>query len=496
MITAYHKIEEYIELLKEKDLLVRNDLIEPRDVRYITYDSQDVTYGSLFVCKGAHFKEQYLSDALEKGAFCYVAEKSYEKGKGIIVQDIRKAMAYIAGLYYNDVWKKLYLTGITGTKGKSSTAYFVKYILDDYLKSVKGKESAIVSGIDNFDGVIFEESHLTTPESFMLYKHFNNAAESGIEYLSMEVSSQALKYDRTLGVTYDVGAFLNIGEDHISGIEHPDFEDYFTSKLRLFDQCKTAVVNRNTDHEARVLEAASHADKVITFGIDREDADLYGYDVQSGDKGISFRAKCDSFDEEFRLGIRGLFNADNALAAIAICYALNIPVKNMKNGLKKARVSGRMEVFTDGERNIDVIVDYAHNKMSFETLFQSVKAEYPDRKVFIVFGCPGKKALGRRNELGTIAGKYADHVYITEEDAGEESVLSISQEIAESVEAQGTEWDIIPDRREAVRESIEDAGKDTVILLTGKGRETRQKRGIQYIETPSDVDYVKEFLLK
>lgn len=496
MIMDYHKIEEYINLFKEKGLLVSADEIDSRDVRYISYDSQDVSYGTLFVCKGAHFKDEYLQDALEKGAFCYVAEKRFESGKGIIVNDIRKAMAFMASFYYNNVWDKLYLTGITGTKGKSSTAYMVKYILDDYLKENREKESAIVSGIDNFDGVIFEESHLTTPESFQLYKHFNNAYESGIKYLSMEVSSQALKYDRTLGVQYDIGAFLNIGEDHISGIEHPDFEDYFSSKLRLFSQCDCAVVNLNTDFEERVLEEAGKAPRVVTFGVGREDADIYGFDVEAGEKGTSFKVRCDAFEEEFSLGIRGLFNADNALAAIAICYALNIPLKNMKSGLKKARVAGRMEVFSDDERNIDVIVDYAHNKMSFETLFQSVKKEYPDRKVFIVFGCPGKKALGRRNELGTIAGKYADHVYITEEDAGEEPVLKICQEISDAVDAQGAEWDIITDRRDAIRESIEDAGKDTVILLTGKGRETRQKRGIQYIETPSDVDYVKEFLFK
>ena len=290
------------------------------------------------------------------------------------------------------------------------------------------------------------------------------------------MSSQALKYGRTLG------------------IEHPDFNDYFHSKLKLFSQCRTAVVNLNTDCEKEVMKAASTAPAVVTFGIDRSDADIYGYDVKAEPVGISFKARCDSFDEEFRLSMKGLFNADNALAAVAIARSLNIPVEHIKSGLKKARVSGRMEVYTDASKNLDVIVDYAHNKMSFETLFQSTRKEYPGRKISIVFGCPGKKALGRRKELGEIAGRYSDHVFITEEDGGEESVTKICREIAQHVKEQHCSYDIIEDRREAIKRAIDEAGENAVVLITGKGRETRQKRGTQYIDTPSDVEYVEEFL--
>lgn len=499
MITKLHNISEYTELLKQQGLLISVSGDTDALVGHISYNSMDIKDKSLFVCKGAHFSEKYLHDAIKKGSIVYVSEKEYELPENsevtaVIVNDIRSAMGYIANLFYNNIWDSLHLTGITGTKGKSSTAYFVKYILDDYLRACGKPRSAIISGIDNYDGVINEESHLTTPETFELHQHFLNAVNSGIEYLTMEVSSQALKYGRTLGVMYEIGCFLNIGEDHISGIEHPDFNDYFHSKLKLFSQCRTAVVNLNTDCEKEVMKAASAAPAVVTFGIDRSDADIYGYDVKAEPVGISFKARCDSFDEEFRLSMKGLFNADNALAAVAIARSLNIPVEHIKSGLKKARVSGRMEVYTDASKNLDVIVDYAHNKMSFETLFQSTRKEYPGRKISIVFGCPGKKALGRRKELGEIAGRYSDHVFITEEDGGEESVTKICREIAQHVKEQHCSYDIIEDRREAIKRAIDEAGENAVVLITGKGRETRQKRGTQYIDTPSDVEYVEEFL--
>jgi len=188
----------------------------------------------------------------------------------------------------------------------------------------------------------------------------------------------------------------------------------------------------------------------------------------------------------------GLFNVSNALAAIAISYALNIPLKNIHAGLKRAQVSGRMEVYTNLSKDLYVIVDYAHNKMSFESLFASMKREFPNKKISIVFGCPGKKALARRRELGDLAGKYSNHVFITEEDAGEEPLMKICEEIAKHVEKHDCACSIITDRKEAIRQAIADADRDTVVLVTGKGRETRQKRGTNYIDTPSDVEYVKD----
>nr|WP_315021646.1 UDP-N-acetylmuramoyl-L-alanyl-D-glutamate--2,6-diaminopimelate ligase [uncultured Aminipila sp.] len=504
MSNRVQNLREYIELLKEKNILVETNAEESvleELVRYISYNSMDVKFGTLFICKGTHFSLEYLKSAIKEGALAYIGEQKYDISEikternvpYIIVNDMRKAMAYISDMYYNQVWKELDIIGITGTKGKSTTTYFMKAILDDYLKEIKKPKSAVLSGIENYDGILNEESHLTTPETLDLHRHFNNAVRSEIDYLTMEVSSQALKYHRTLGVKYAVGCFLNIGEDHISDAEHSDFEDYFQSKLKLFDQCETACVNLDSDHVERVLDAANKCKKVVTFGLN-EKAGIYGYNISTSGNNITFNVRSDSFDEEFKINMPGLFNVSNALAAIAISYTLNIPLKNIHAGLKKAQVSGRMEVYTNLSKDLYVIVDYAHNKMSFESLFASMKREFPNKKISIVFGCPGKKALARRRELGDLAGKYSNHVFITEEDAGEEPLMKICEEIAKHVEKHDCVCSIITDRKEAIRQAIADADRDTVVLVTGKGRETRQKRGTNYIDTPSDVEYVQEFL--
>lgn len=496
-----HTVREYIERLRAADLLVGTAVpaeAAAREVAYISYDSQDIEPGTLFVCKGAHFRPQYLAEALARGAFVYLSEQPYPEQAGgapvILVSEIRRAMALIADLYYNQVWRRLTTVGITGTKGKSSTTYYVRAILDAWEKAQGRPRTAVISGIDNYDGVSCEESHLTTPEAMMLHRHFDNAVRSGIEYLTMEVSSQALKYHRTLGITFDVGCFLNLGEDHVSPVEHPTIEDYMNSKMVLMHQCRTAVINRDSRYADWALrEARQSAEQVLTFGRS-EEADVRGYAVQPRADGIDFRARGAGFDEPFAIGMTGLFNVSNALAAITITRALGVPLATIREGLAAARVSGRMEVFSDPRSGRVVIVDYAHNKMSFEALFDSVREEYPGRRIRIVFGCPGRKAQRRRRELGEAAGASCDKVYLTEEDAGEEPVLDICREIEPWVTGRGCACEIIPDRGEAIHRAIEEADADTVLLLTGKGRETRQKRGLQYIDTPSDVAYVERWL--
>lgn len=493
-------LEQYIILLEEQGLIryVRSEEEAlKQEVGYLSYDSKDMKPGGMFICKGAHFLPAYLDDAVERGAFCYVSEEEYEPLKkdaaAIIVNDIRKSMALLANRFYNEAWRRLNLIGITGTKGKSTVTYYVKYILDHYLAAMGKPPCAVLSGIDVDDGVILEESHLTTPEAVMLHRHFKNAADSGREYLTMEVSSQALKYDRTAGVNFTAGCYLNVGEDHISPIEHSDFDDYFESKLKLFKQCDIACINFDADHAQEVCDAVDPQSRIITFGTN-EGSDIYGHRIVSKEGGIDFEVRTPSFTHEFSLGMTGLFNVENALAAISICYGLNIPVKSMYEGLLTARVPGRMELFTGERSGTLVIVDYAHNRMSFDRLFRSTIKEYPNRRITAVFGCPGKKALARRSELSEIAGRYSAKIYITEEDAGEEDVMAICGEIASHVRKTGCRYEIEPDRGEAIRKAIEEADENTVILLTGKGRETRQKRGVLYIDCPSDVEYVLQYL--
>ena len=264
-------LSEYIEILKKEKIYVEDNLtdnLKESIVEIFTYDSRAVKNNTLFLCKGANFKKEFLDSALENGAIAYVSEVTYkEDGKPfIIVSNIRKAIAVLSAFYTNYPEKEINMIGITGTKGKSTTTYYIKYILDEYMKDLNKKDTAVISSIDTYDGITREESVLTTPEALELHQHIRNAVDSGMENLVMEVCSQALKTDRTDGIQYKYGIFLNISEDHISNIEHKNYEEYITSKLKLFDQTDVAIINLNTDDLDRVLNAAKKTKKIITFG--------------------------------------------------------------------------------------------------------------------------------------------------------------------------------------------------------------------------------------
>lgn len=495
----YHPFGDYLQLLQRKGLLKQpisgGDL--SRRVLLVSCDSRAVAKDTLFICKGAHFQVSYLQAAADRGAFAYLSEQRYPEVNlpCVLVTDIRETMALLADYYYEHPSSKLNVVGITGTKGKSSTTYYLKYIFDEYLSASRKPESGVVSSIDTYDGVERFESHLTTPEPLDLQRHFHNAVSSGIEYLSMEVSSQALKYGRVRDVEFAATLFLNIGMDHISPIEHPDFEDYFSAKLKIFSQGAVACVNLDSEHAERVVEAARKSSpRVITFSDKDATATVYASQVRKSGNDILFRVKTPRYSREFRLTMPGLFNVQNALAALAVCEGLGIPEQYAYAGLMKARVPGRMEIYTNANEQVICIVDYAHNRLSFEKLFQSVSEEYPGRRIVTVFGCPGKKAFDRRRDLGEISGRYSDLVIITEEDAGEEPVLDICRDIAQWVEREGCDYSIEPDRGEAIRQAIMGCEAPSILLITGKGAETRQKRGTEYIDCPSDVEYTHTYL--
>lgn len=490
-----YKISQYLQLLQNEGIVADYRITGEYNICHASYNSLDIKPSTLFICKGAHFKAEYLADSFNKGAVCYVADKKFDNDFDcIIVTDIKRATAVIADYYYDHAYKNFNLIGITGTKGKSTTTYFMRYILDEYQKEQNKPLSGVISSIDTFDGVENFESHLTTPEPLELHKHFANATQAGLDYMTMEVSSQALKYNRVRNVQFNIGCYLNIGYDHISDIEHPNFEDYFSSKLKLFSQSDIACVCLDGERISDVISAAKSAKKIITFSSNDESADIYGYNIKKSGSDTVFDVRTPDFESSFTLTIPGLFNVQNALAAIAICHALKIPKKDIYVGLMKARSDGRMEVYHNSDSKVIAIVDYAHNKMSFENLFDSVKKEFPNRHIYTVFGCPGNKAQNRRKDLGEVAGKNSKKIFLTEEDAGEEPIEKICTEIAEFVKAEGCDYEIEPDRGEAIRKAICTMPTPSVVLITGKGNETRQKRGTQYIPCPSDVEYTKKFL--
>ena len=499
-----YRLSEYIDILNKSGQILKLygcDKILNKKIEYMTYNSKDVEDNSIFICKGDYFKVDYLNDAIKNGATIYVSDKKYDIDCScIIVKDIRVTMSILSEMYFDFPGKHLNKIGITGTKGKTTTSFYIKYILDEYAKENLKKDTAIISSLTTYDGIENFESHLTTPESYEIEKHFRNAVDSKIENVVMEVSSQAYtkKYGRLHNIKFDIGVFLNISEDHVSPIEHPTFEDYFSCKLKLFENTKIACINLDSDFSDKILnEAKRHCKKIVTFSINKKEADIYAYDISKQNDGTHFKVKTDKFDSEFVISMPGKFNVENALAAIAVADILNIDSKYMYLGLKNARTSGRMELFKTKDEKIVSIVDFAHNKLSFEKIYETVKNEYNDRFVITVFGCPGGKAQIRRKNLGEVAGKNSDRVYITADDPGIEEVSKISDEIEKYLKVYIDTYEKIEDREEAIQQAFNYAknlDKKSILLILGKGSDNTQKVLNGYEPYKSDVEQIKEYI--
>lgn len=509
-------IDDYREILENENLLLHAEGFGgeacKRTIRDISYNSIISGEGTLFICKGRNFKGEYLTDALKKGAAGYVADEQTaaviksqvpdEITKDVpymVVCDMRRAISKISAFFFGRNWDKGFkIIGLTGTKGKSTTAAMLKSILDIHC----GREIGFSSGIYNYDGENREKSVLTTPETIELHRILDGCVKNGCSYLVMEVSSQALKYDRTLDLNFEVGGFLNISEDHISDAEHEDMEDYFTSKLKILDQSRIACVNFDMDPKylGRVLERAHEkCKKTVTFGF-KEGADVQGIEteeltgkivltVRMGEQDMGYQA------EKFTVNIGGGYNASNALMAITAALQLGVPIDTIKKGLETVKVPGRMELYTIPEKSVDIIVDYAHNKMSYEALFDYVHKHYPGRKVGFVFGCVGEKAFNRRKEAGEIAEKNADFVIVTELDPGREDINKICSEVISHMEHK-EKARIITNRDEAVEAALKTADEmgNCVLVLAGCGTGGHIKRKEGLMEFATDGERVRHYL--
>lgn len=488
---VYKDLSSYIGILG--DLIIDRDNVskehEKELIEHISYDSNNVNPNTLFICKGASFKSQYLDEAIKKGAVCYIAEKKLTKEiPGIIVEDVRCAISLISGHYFENSWNnKLDIIGITGTKGKSTTVFLVKAILDSYYNRIGKGNTALISGIYNYNGMIKQRATLTTPETLELHKLLSESVYNGCETLVMEVSSQGLKYKRVSGIKYKIGVFLNIGIDHISEGEHQSFDDYFNSKMEIFKQCDIACINIDMKDEFLfpVLENAIMNDcKIITFGT-KQGSMYCGKLVNESLTSLRFELSHNGIDYFVDANLGGAYNITNMLAAIAVCMELGVNIRDIKEGLLGVNIPGRMEIFNVPNKDSKVIVDYAHNEMSYNSLFETINRNYPNYKKMFMFGCAADRALNRRREVARIAFKEADRVVITKYNDGKETFADISEEIIKNIKAECgldndllAEIDIIEDRTSAIGYCINNAEDGWIIVMTGSESDSEKVRNI------------------
>ncbi|MBT1175716.1 UDP-N-acetylmuramoyl-L-alanyl-D-glutamate--2,6-diaminopimelate ligase [Bifidobacterium sp. LC6] len=461
----------------------------------ITYDTREVVDGTLLFCKG-NFKASFLNGIDDRGLAAYVAQTDYSaetNAPGLIVNDVRKAMSLLAAEFFDRPQDKLTVIGITGTKGKTTTAYFTQAVLNAYSDG----KCALFSSVDNcLDGHTYVESALTTPESLDAFRMMHEAASNGMRYLVMEVSSQAYKVNRVYGLTFDVAAFLNISPDHISPIEHPTFEDYLYCKRQITDNCKTLVLGTDCDHADLIREDARAAQvPVVTFalrnggtgnggtgssdGVAAQDSDFVALPDPNNAAQFIFREHGKAIGD-FSLELEGGFNAANAATAIALAREAGVPEDSPAfAALEHVRISGRMEHFQNADGSIVAYVDYAHNFVSTRTLIDFVSHKYADRKpyIIVVTGSVGDKAVDRREGIINGAQEKANRIILTSEDTVKEPMLDILNEMRGYITNPNVSSDIILDRAKAIEQAEAEAeqlaaqGRMTVLLVIGKGEE-------------------------
>lgn len=460
----------------------------------VTYDTRTVQAGGLLFCKG-HFRPEFLDNIDASGISAYVSQTPYADKTtaiGIIVTDVRKAMSLLASQFFGNPQHSVSIVGITGTKGKTTTAYFTQSILNAF----SGNKAALFSSVDNcLDGVHYQESELTTPESLDLFRMMRNAVNNGMRYLVMEVSSQAYKVDRVYGLHFDVGAFLNISPDHISPIEHPTFEDYLFCKRQITNNCDHLVLGKDCAHADLMCEDA-HASSTTVSSFSLEDSIADGASntgralhkklsnvfaipasqASSEHYGVYIADGATTKIGDFSLSIEGAFNAANAAAAIAIAMHLGVAQDSPAlHALESVKIQGRMERFSAG--NIVAYVDYAHNYASVSALLDFVDHKYGacNPRITLITGSAGNKAYDRRREIVQAAQNRISRFIFTEEDTNNEPHLEICKQMLGYVTNVQVKANIVMGRSQAIETAINESSNNrdrlNVILIIGKGEE-------------------------
>lgn len=449
------------------------------EIAEVVADSRKAKEGSLFICiRGAVVDGHTFASAVAaQGTKVIVVEEPVEVPADVTVvqvKDSRYAMAVIAAAYYGYPGDQLKVIGITGTKGKTTTTYMVKSILEN-----AGYKVGLIGTIETIIGDIVIPSANTTPESLLVQKYFRQMLDAGCDCAVMEVSSQGLMLHRTAGFQFEIGIFTNIEPDHIGPNEHTSFEHYLECKKMLLRQCKIGIVNRDDEHFEKIIEG--HTCTLETYGFSPE-ADLRAANPKlvtgKGMLGISYELD-GLLHFPVEIDLPGKFSIYNSLTAIAICRHFKVTDENIQKALKVAKVKGRIEMVKVSDE-FTLMIDYAHNAMSLESLLTTLREYHPHRLVCL-FGCGGNRSRDRRFEMGEVSGRMAELTIITSDNPRNEDPQAIIDDIKTGIEKTDGKYVEIIDRKEAIAYAIHHGEPGDIVVLAGKGHEDYQEiKGKKY----------------
>ena len=469
------KLNKLLERL-DYEVVQGSDEIE---ITTLINDSRKVENGSAFVCISGAVSDghKFIPDVAAKGAAAVIVEREAEAPENVTVirvKDTRYALALMSAAYFGYPAEKLKVIGITGTKGKTTTTYMIKSILDSV-----GYNVGLIGTIEAIIGDKRIPAANTTPESYTIQQYFAQMVEAGCDCVVMEVSSQGLMLHRTAGIPFEIGIFTNLGKDHIGPNEHKDFDDYKRCKGLLFKQCRLGIANVDDKYFHDVFQGATC--RTETFGFS-EEADLRAENVQlvsrPGYLGVAYHV-AGLMDFDVEIDIPGTFSVYNSLTAISVCRHFNVPVEKIKDALKKAKVKGRIEMIKVSDE-FTLMIDYAHNAMSLESLLTTLK-EYNPKRLVCLFGCGGNRSKDRRYEMGEVSGRLADLTIITSDNPRFEEPQAIIDDIKIGIGKTDGKYVEICDRKEAIKYAIENGQPGDVIVLAGKGHEDYQEiKGVKY----------------
>ncbi|OQB24623.1 MAG: UDP-N-acetylmuramoyl-L-alanyl-D-glutamate--LD-lysine ligase [Firmicutes bacterium ADurb.Bin182] len=444
------------------------------DINKIEYDSRKVSKGDLFCCIVGSVSDghDFARQAVESGASALLVERELPIDIPMIVADnTRIAMAELAAAYYGHPAKGMRLIGVTGTNGKTTTTHMIKSIAEQ-----AGLKVGMIGTIHNMIGNESIDTDRTTPESVDLQAILRRMKDEAVGLVVMEVSSHSLVQYRVHGVEFDIGVFTNLTQDHLD--YHKSFDNYVAAKKMLFAQSKRAVINLDDAHGAKIKQELSIP--VTTFGITSK-ADTTASDIEITAKGVQFDIHTPQGSTRMHIPIPGLFSVFNAMGAVAVALEIGLPMSAIKRGMENMlSVSGRLEPLPTGSRDFTVLLDYAHTPDALENILKTVR-EFAKARIVTLFGCGGDRDKAKRPIMGETAGRFSDFLIVTSDNPRSEDPYAIIASIEEGVKKSGCGYVIIENRKEAIKYALENAQKDDIIVLAGKGHESYQEiRGVKH----------------